>query len=212
MATRPVTPVRERGRGGERRHARSRGIRGRHTLVDARVREETEEHRRILKHCHVRCSRISSRQATGCEREKEGTFKNLGLVAAPCHGTVLYNAGSVVLRPVLSFYWTNGPRRTLFRVGCRKDLCSLPFVSTGPRTLFGWIARPLRVSFRVSFAFLRHRRVAWGGSHRVPCAWRCPHRSRSIANQCFAFTPYVLRSVRNTYLRASVPGIHFDWS
>ena len=108
---------------------------------------------------------------TGFGKEKEGIFKNLGLVAAQYNDILacayslnylqyIHNCTllwSVVLRPLLSFFLINGPKTTLFEVDCWNDLFSLPFEKTGSYTLFGLIARAMRVSIRFSFRFFRHR-------------------------------------------------------
>ena len=70
------------------------------------------------------------------EKEKEGTFKNLGLIAAQYNviaacayslkylqyntyiTVVPYCTWSVVLRPLLSFVLINRPKMTLFEVDC----------------------------------------------------------------------------------------------
>ena len=67
-----------------------RGPHGKHgpwTIVDAKVperrREKTKTH---IQHGCVRCSRISSRRATGFETETRHIPKRVGPVAVQCHG------------------------------------------------------------------------------------------------------------------------------
>ena len=78
----------------------------------------------------------------GLNKTTYWTFKNLGRAAAQCNGIaacayplikkhtystwVQYSTRSVVLRPLLAFFWTNGAQITLlFRVDWSKDLFSL---------------------------------------------------------------------------------------
>ena len=56
------------------------------TLVDNSVLEETEENKKSIKIVMFDSQEPRVNRSQGLKKEKEGTFKNLGLVAAQCNG------------------------------------------------------------------------------------------------------------------------------
>ena len=76
-------------------------------------------------------------------------FKN---IYSTIHALLYLTVWSVVLRPLLSFFLTNGPQTTLFEVDCRNDLFSLPFGKTGSYILqLDWL-RTAEWTYAVIFA------------------------------------------------------------
>ena len=81
--------------------------------------EETEENKKMFKIVMLDSQESRVNRSQGLKREKEGTFKNLGLVAAKCNGiaactysfknilTGQYMACSI--KTTFYFFWTNGP-------------------------------------------------------------------------------------------------------
>ena len=114
-------------------------------LVDTSMLEETEENKKSFKIVMFDSQESRVNRSQGLTKEKEGTFKTLGLVAAQCNGiaacayfwkifTVLYIHYCTWLYMVcnirtsfLSLVLISGPKMTLFEVNCWNDLFSLPF-------------------------------------------------------------------------------------